>query len=140
MSVERGPRIELSGLREFQSSLRRMDAKLPRQLRIALNEVSDLVIDKARPDIPRRTGRAAASLKARSSQREARIAAGGARAPYYPWLDFGGRVGRKRSVVRPFIHEGRYIYPSLRKNRPEIEMVLKRALASLAESSGLEVR
>lgn len=139
MASSQGSRIEIRGLREFQTSLRKMDASLPRQLRIALNQSSDLVINKARPDIPRRTGAAAASLKARSSQREARVAAGGRRAPYYPWLDFGGRVGRKRSVERPFIKEGRYIYPSLRKNRPEIEAVLEKAITRLARDAGVEV-
>jgi hypothetical protein len=139
MSTDRGSRIEIKGLREFQRSLRKMDADLPKQLRIALNKASDLVIHKAEPEIPRRTGAAAASLKARSSQREARIAAGGRRAPYYPWLDFGGRVGRKRSVARPFYKEGRYIYPSLRKNRPEIEAVLEKAIRSLARDAGVGV-
>lgn len=139
MPIDRGSHIEISGLREFQASLRRMDADLPKQLRIALNKASDLVIEKARPLIPVRSGRAANSLKARSSQREASIAAGGKRAPYYPWLDFGGRVGRHKSVARPFFKEGRYIYPSLRRSRPEIEATLEKAIRSLAHDAGLEV-
>jgi hypothetical protein len=139
MSAERGTRIEISGLREFQRSLRRMDSALPRQLRIALNDSSDLVIKEAKPEIPRRTGTAAASLKARSTQREARVAAGGKRASYYPWLDFGGRVGRNGSVVRPYLKEGRYIYPALRKNRPEIQAVLEKSIRSLAHDAGLGV-
>lgn len=132
-------RIEIRGIKEFQASLRKMDADLPKQLRIALNGASDLVISKARPGIPRRTGAAAASLKARSSQREARIAAGGRKAPYYPWLDFGGHVGRGGSVDRPFFKEGRYIYPALRKNREQITKVMATAIADLARGAGLDV-
>lgn len=131
--------IEIHGLREFQASLRRMDATLPKRLRIALNQASQVVVDDARPLVPRRSGAAAGSLKVRSSQREARVAAGGRKAPYYAWLDFGGRVGRRRSVARPFYKEGRYIYPSLSQNRDEIQRVMGRALAELAESAGLEV-
>jgi hypothetical protein len=134
-----GSRIEIKGLKEFQRSLRRMDSDLPKQLRLALNQASQLVVDKARPDIPRRSGAAAASLKVRSSQREARVAAGGRKAPYYPWLDFGGKVGRNNSVERPFYKEGRYIYPSLRHNRSQIQDVLKSALRDLAHDAGLAV-
>lgn len=134
-----GSRIEVTGLKEFQQSLRQMDADLPKQLRIALNQASQLVVDKARPGIPRRSGAAAASLKVRSTQREARVAAGGRKAPYYAFLDFGGHVGRGGSVSRPFFKEGRYIYPSLRKNRDEITKVMVTAISDLATGAGLDV-
>lgn len=132
-------RITITGIREFQKALRSMDANLPKQLRLALNKASDLVITKARPLVPTRSGRAANSLKVRSSQREARIAAGGSRAPYYPWLDFGGKVGRKNSVDRKFFKEGRYIYPTLRKNRDEVVGIMQIAIADLARDAGLDV-
>lgn len=139
VNSSRGSRITITGLREFQSSLRKMDADLPKGMRIALNAASELVIDKARPEIPTESGAARASLRVRSSQREARIAAGGRKAPYYPWLDFGGRVGPAGSVHRAFYKEGRYIYPSLRKNREEITKVMMTAVADLARGAGLEV-
>jgi hypothetical protein len=132
-------KIQITGIKEFQASLRKMDADLPKQLRLALNKASEMVIDYARPQVPSRSGAAKASLKVRSSQREARVAAGGRKAPYYPWLDFGGHVGRRRSVSRPFYTEGRYIYPSLRKNREEITKVMAEALTDLAKNAGLEV-
>jgi hypothetical protein len=134
-----GSRIQITGIKEFQASLRKMDADLPKQLRIALNQASQVVIDKARPQVPSRSGAARGSLKVRSSQREARVAAGGRRAPYYPWLDFGGSVGRAKSVHRPFYTEGRFIYPSLRKNREEILDIMSQALTDLAKGAGLEV-
>lgn len=132
-------RITITGIKEFQGALRKMDADLPKQLRIALNGASQLVIDKAKPKIPRKSGNAAASLKVRSSQREARIAAGGRKAPYYPWLDFGGKVGRKKSVKRPFFKEGRYIYPALKANREQIIEVMATAVSDLATGAGLDV-
>lgn len=132
-------RITITGIKEFQASLRRMDSDLPKQLRIALNSVSQLVVDKAKPEIPTRSGAAKASLKVRSSQREARIAAGGRKAPYYPWLDFGGHVGQHGATARQFYKEGRYIYPALRKNRDEITAVMVTAISDLARGAGLEV-
>lgn len=129
--------VQISGLKEFQKALRGMDAALPKQLRVALNSASQLVIDYAKPRVPRRSGAAAASLKVRSSQREARIAAGGRKAPYYPWLDFGGTV--PKGGTRPFYTEGRYIYPGLKANREKITAELERALTQLATDAGLEV-
>lgn len=131
--------VEISGLKELRAQLKQADADLPKQIRVALNKSSQLVIDYAQPRVPKRSGRAAGSLKVRSSQTQARIAAGGARAPYYPWLDFGGKVGIGKSVDRPFYTEGRYIYPGLRHNRDQITQVMADALTELARGAGFEV-
>ncbi|HEY9415380.1 MAG TPA: HK97 gp10 family phage protein [Pseudonocardia sp.] len=133
-------KIRVTGLREFQAQLRAMDAGLPRQMRLALNEAANVIIDYAQPRIPHKTGRAAASLKARSSQREARIGVGGRRAPYYPWLDFGGEGRRKgRPSKRPFLKSGRYVYKGLEVKRDEVTDIMSTALGRLARDAGLEV-
>lgn len=132
-------KISIEGLAEFNRGLRKLDKDAPKGLRLALNEAADLLIDRVRPLIPKRTGAAAKSLKARSTRTSARVSIGGTKAPYYPWLDFGGRTGRKRSVIRPFIKEGRYIYPTLRKINPEIQKKLSGALTEVARGAGLEV-
>lgn len=131
--------VEITGLKELRAQLKQADAALPKLIRVALNQASELVVAYAKRRIPKKSGRAAGSLKVRSSQTRARIAAGGTRAPYYPWLDFGGRVGRDKSVSRPFYTEGRYIYPGLRENRDEITEVMSDALTELARSAGFEV-
>lgn len=132
-------RIQVAGLREFQAQLRSMDGALPRQLRLTLNTAAQVVIDYAEPRFPRRSGRAAGSLRARSSQRLARVALGGRRAPYAPWLDFGGRVGPRRSVARPYLKDGRFVYKGLAVRRPEITEVMSTGLTQLARDAGLEV-
>lgn len=131
--------IEVKGIKEFRAALKQMDANLPKQVRVAFNKAAELVVGYAKPKVPHRSGRAAGSLKVRSSQTAARIAAGGRAAPYYPWLDFGGTVGKNDSVKRPFYTEGRYVYPGLRQNREEITQVMSVALADLARNAGLEV-
>jgi hypothetical protein len=133
------PRIEVAGIKEFQRSLRLMDADLPKQIRHVMNASGEIVIRYAAPKIPTRSGAAKASLKLRSSQREARLAAGGRKAPYYPWLDFGGKVGPDDSVSRPFITEGRYIYPTVRDRNAEIQEAMSDGLSALAAGAGLEV-
>jgi hypothetical protein len=132
-------RIEVKGLREFQTQLRKMDADLPKQLRVALNKASGLVIDYAQAHMPSKSGRARASLKARSSQREARIAMGGKRAPYAPWLDFGGKGKHGRPAPRPYMKEGRYVYKGLAVKRAEVIDVMQEAVLDVARGAGLEV-
>lgn len=134
-----GQAIRVEGLAEFNRGLRKMDADLPKALRVAMNEAAGVVVDYARPKIPRRSGRAAGSVRVASTRTAVRVRAGGARVPYYPWLDFGGRVGRNRSVVRPFLSDGRYLWKGLAVKRVEFTAVLERSLLDVARSAGIEV-
>lgn len=132
-------RLEVEGLREFQRGLRKLDADLPKAMRIALNDAADIIVDEAKPRVPKRGGRARASVKARSTRTQSRVVGGGNRAPYYPWLDFGGRVGRNKSVRRPFLQDGRYIYNAYFRNRDRYAEVLEEALVDVARQAGIEV-
>lgn len=135
--------IEVQGLREFSRALKRLDAELPKQLRKALNDAANIVVADAQHKVPKRTGKAAASIKASSTQTAARIKGGGARVQYYGWLDFGGRVGRGRhgkgtgSVYRQFRKAGRYIWVSFAEKKPEVMEGLQKAIADAAHAAGL---
>ena len=133
--------IRIDGLAEFSRNLRKLDSDLPKVLRIALNEGADLVVHEATPPIPKRTGRAARSVKARSTRTAVRVVAGGKRAGYFPFLDFGGRVGKNKSVRRPFLKEGRYIYPAYFRARDsgEFQQTLSKALIDVARQAGVVV-
>jgi hypothetical protein len=131
--------IAIDGLNQFVRNLKALDRDLPKALRIAFNEAADVVVQDARPRIPTLTGKARGSVKARSTQTASRVVGGGNRAPYYPWLDFGGRVGRRRSVHRPFLKYGRYIYASWYANQPRYVRLLEDALLDAAASAGIEV-
>jgi hypothetical protein len=128
--------IRVHGLKEYQQALRTIDKDLGVELRKGLNEAAEIVVRAARPLVPVRTGRAAASMKPGSSQRGAAIKAGGSQAAYWSWLEWGGRVGRGKSVFRPFIPEGRTIYPSLRTRNDEILAKLDEVIGRLAERAG----
>jgi hypothetical protein len=131
--------VTVTGLREFSKSLRRLDSEAVKGLRIVMNEAVQIVIDDARPKIPVRTGAAVGTLKARSTRTAAKLQMGGDKAPYMPWLDFGGRVGKNKSVSRPFYKEGRYVYVSLRERRPDIEKAMQDGIVRVARAAGLEV-
>lgn len=135
-------RIEIEGLREFNRGLRRLDAEYPKALRIAGNRAAQIVVDEAKPRVPTgpgRGGHAKSSIKAASTRTAARVSAGGRRFSYFPWLDFGGRVGRRRSVHRPFLREGRYIWAAFADRREDVVRVLDTELRNVARAAGLEV-
>jgi hypothetical protein len=131
--------IAVEGLREFTRSLRDLDAGLPKAIRLAANEAAQVVVDDAQTRVPRRSGKAAKSIKAKSTRNAARVASGGRQAPYMPWLDYGGKVGRNNTAARPFISDGRYVYPAFRANRGEVAETFRKALLRIAADAGIEV-
>lgn len=137
MPVDNG-RLEVHGLGDLQKALRQMDKEAPKELAAGLAEATEIVLQAARPLVPHRSGAAQGSMKVRKQQRGATLAVGGTKAPYFPWLDFGGAVGRNRSVRRPFIPSGRYVYPTLKAKRPEVEAKVDEVLAKMARRAGFE--
>jgi hypothetical protein len=131
--------IRVEGLREFSQSLKRLDSDMPKVLRLGLNGVADVVVNEARPRVASRSGKARRSVKAKSTRTAVRVAGGGARVPYYPWLDWGGKVGRGGSVVRPYLRQGRYIYRAYFANRDRFGELLEDVLVDVARQAGMEV-
>lgn len=131
--------IKIEGLRDFQAALKRMDGESQKQLRLVLNDSADVVTSGARRMVASRSGKARGSIKSASSQREVRIKGGGAKAPYYPWLDFGGRVGRSNSIKRPFLKDGRYIYATFNARRSWFLERLEKGLSEMVRASGMDV-
>lgn len=132
--------VTITGLRELNAALRRVDSELPKGIRLALNAASEELVRQASAKVPKRSGRAAASYKTAATRTAARVRVGGARARYVPWLEFGGEGRRPgRPATRPFISEGRYLYPTLRKMRPDFERGLLEAISEVAATAGLDV-
>lgn len=131
--------IQIDGLAEFSRNLKKLDSDLPKALRMAFNGAADLVVNEARPRIPTKSGKAKASVKARSTATASRVVGGSKRVPYYPWLDFGGKVGKGGSVRRPFLKDGRYIYKAYFDNRARYAALVEKALLDVARQAGIEV-
>lgn len=131
--------IKVDGLAQFSRNLKKLDSDLPKGLRIAHNEAGQLIVNYARPKVPKDSGKAAGTVKAKSTRTEGRVSGGSARYPYYAWLDFGGRVGKNKSVSRPYIKSGRYLYAGLSNQFGEIMEVLNNALLDVAKQAGVEV-
>ena len=134
-----GEAIRIDGLAQFARHLKKLDADLPKVLRVSLNDALSIVVDYARPRIPARSGAARKSLRTKSTRTMARVSAGGKRAPYYPWLDFGGKGPNNRPAPRPFYSDGRYLWKALIVKRDEFNAAMTYALVDVARQAGIEV-
>lgn len=138
--------VKVTGLAELGRAFKQVDAELPKELKTRFLAIAQRVVGDVQQRMPRRSGRAQGSVKARASVRGASIAAGGRAAPYYQFLDFGGTTGRGHtssgggSVKRPFVKGGRYIYPALADQRDEIGAAVDKAIKEAAESAGFTTR
>jgi hypothetical protein len=129
-------RVVTHGIPELQRALKRLGNGAEKELKSEFKDIAEDVAADVRPKVPSISGRAASSVKGRGTSRGGSIAFGGSAAPHYPWLDFGGRVGRNRSIERPFVPEGRYLYPTIREKRPELIRRTDEVIERLAKKAG----
>lgn len=161
-------KLEMKGLRELQASLARVAPEAKREFSAELKAIGGLVQADTQAAMPRRKGKARRSVKVKIVTRRGfegvQISEGGAIAPYTPWLDFGGTVGRGRrssarvtiygggrvsvqrggsrgtgSVVRPFIKDGRYLYPAYYRRYDDMVKATFEAVRKAANTAGLAV-
>lgn len=128
-----GIRVQATGLKEFRRALRAADAQLPRELRKALNAVGQAIVNEAVPKMPKKSGKLRASVRARSTQTEGRVIVGKANVQYAGFIEFGGSVGRNRSVKRTFVKQGRYLYPAYQRRLPEVRRLTEQVVNELAQ-------
>lgn len=150
--ASKGPGISIhaEGLRELQARLREADRALPKLIRLGLNEIVNVILlPRVREKMERafvlpvgakkptglfRGGKLSQKTRATSQQREGRITEGGATTAYAGWWEFGGSTHSSRGdTTRPFIHEGRTLYPALAESTPEIRLAVDHLMGKLAE-------
>ena len=136
--------INVEGLKEFRRDLKKIDPELVKELRTELLSIATEIALETRQRVPTGpTGRARASVRAGVSGNNAYVAGGKASVPYYGWLDFGGRTpvtGNPRSVgpwkgSGPGPRSGRYIYPTIVRNKRDIEQKAQQAFDKAADSA-----
>lgn len=141
-------KIEVQNLGKFTSSLRKVNDGLPSAMKEGFTKIADIVRDATRAKMPHRSGDAKGSVTSRGKQRGAAIAVGGQKAPYYPWLDFGGSVGRGHmpgkawsgAIKRDVIPKGRYLYPSIAENSDTIKRETDALLERVIKGAGFDSR
>lgn len=127
--------VQVEGLNKFARSMRKVDATFPARMRAGLNLAAAEVAAEARSRVPKKSGTLAGTIRPSSTTRQARVSMGGKRAPYAGFIEFGGNVGRKKSVHREFIPGGRYLFPAFKDKRKQVEVLLAATLKRLIEES-----
>ena len=101
---------------ELQTALRDVSDEIGDLVMSELEDIAKAVAADARARVPHRSGKAQASYRSSGT-----AVLWGDGVPYVPWLEFGGKVGRKDSVSRPYTRKGRYVYPAIAERMAEIE-------------------
>jgi len=143
-------RVNVRGIRELSAAFRKVDAEIGQELKDAFMAVAARVVAIAQQRMPHKSGAAMASVKPRASQKGAGIAFGGTKAPYMPWLDFGGSVGRGHkpgvawsgAIGRDWLGkpggDGRYVYPAISEARDDTEAATYAAMEKACRSAGFD--
>ena len=121
-----GNEIRIDGLKELRAKLKELERSdvVRKEFNASMVGIVREIRDAVRDQMPEVSGAAKRSVGVRTGANALAIHAGGPNAPYYPWLDFGGTLpadGKRLNEQHlPFFHEGRWIYPSVVRRRPEI--------------------
>lgn len=104
-------RVRARGLDGFQHELTVAEDKFVDGVRDLMSHLADDSADDAR-------GRARAGKKTGTSMNSIRamgpVVRAGDDVPWYGFADFGGRVGKNRSIIRRYIKGGRWLFPAVR--------------------------
>lgn len=138
-----GVQIDTREVRDLSRRLRGLSKDAQKDLQKELVKITESLAVHVKTKMPSKSGRARASVKARKVSAGMRLAYGGTKAPHAPWLDFGGSTkvpGAGGRVQRPFIKEGRYVWPTVGERSDEIGRDVEAAMQSVARKHGLDVR
>jgi hypothetical protein len=149
-----GNAVKIDGLKELQAQLKKLPKDVSREFNREMKGIAAEVTGsihqqmsasfqdnrsakKKSAKAERPLGDAEKSVRPSFANGYVAIRGGGERAPYYPWLDFGGTLpavgGRHNEQHRPFFHEGRWIYPTIARRRPQI---YAKAMAAVERAKG----
>ena len=136
-----GMRVNVQGLREFRTAIRRVGPDMPKALQQENKAVAGEVAGQARAAYvsvyTSRSGRGAGSIRGLATQTRAQVAIGGARTPYMLGLEFGSnRFPQFRPWSGPAPRgrgsRGKFLYPALRAALPGLVQRYAQAIDKVA--------
>lgn len=130
---------DVEGADSFAAALRATAAALPGEFRAEMGDTARMIVRDAQGRVPRLTGAARASMDVQVLDEAATIVAGGQRAPYFGWLEHGGAVGRRDSVVLPYVKDGRYLGRAVDAAMDDIETAALAAVTNAGREGGVDV-
>jgi len=115
--------MRIRGVDEIVATLPRFGEKVMAASVVPLRVAAEQTADETRIRLPRKTGRLAGSVRvANRKGRRQRVSMGRAKVPYAGWIEFGGN----RPHPRPFISEGRYLFPAAERHRAPLKHDLEK--------------
>jgi hypothetical protein len=128
--------VYVTNLREVRAWMRKLHPDLVPVLRDRLKgAVTTTVVPNVRKNMPQRSGRAKASVRAVSGGNTIYVVHGSKKAPHVGWLDFGGALkptGKRRGFQqRPVVKRGRYMYPGIDASSAALADAAGRAVDSV---------
>lgn len=124
--------IDSARVTHLERQILKLGSGAERALLNVIRDVADDVVSSVRGRVPRRTGTAASTYRAMPTSTGVDVSFGGSRAPYVPWLEFGGKAGRS-GASRPYVPRGRYLFPAMRKAIDDWESEILRGLDGLSD-------
>lgn len=135
-------KIDVKGLKEFRSALRKAGREFPVALRQANREAANVVLPEAkRRGMASRSnlagGRATlgskgvASIRVLASQSKAQLAGGGARVPWFGGSEYGSSGAHRQFPARN--SDGYILWPAAKSKQPQVIEVYDKALDNLSK-------
>lgn len=125
-------KLDSTGVVHLETQLEKLATGSQKALEAVSRDIADDVLSYVRSRVPRLTGAAAGSYRAVQDRTGTTFEFGGPRAPYVPWLEFGGKAGRS-GASRPYVPGGRYLYPGIRQVTQDWEHLIERELTELSD-------
>lgn len=135
-------KVKATGLKEAKAATAKLKTSAPLRLKIGSRKAADLIARTARgrmPTGPGRNGHIKPTVKVSSVGGAPGVVAGDKSHPYMAFLDFGGRVGPKRRVHRPYFKGGRYVWKAYSDKSKEVERIIDDELVELGRDMGWDL-
>ncbi len=126
------PTVEVVGLKALARDLAK--ASDPRAgevlgyMKRAGVQAANPVADATRSSLPHDTGSLSGDVRVSANRTGATIRMGRKSIPYAGWVEFGGTRHRPHTTSRPFIADGRYLFPAARQLQSEVASLYSDAI------------
>lgn len=131
--------VRVEGLADLQRELRRLDSKLPRELRLANLKAAEVVATAARSkasSLGSVAAKTAPSIKAAAEQRRSKVTLGGPKYPFAMGAEFGSiEYAQFKPWTGSDSSSGYFFYPAIRGTREEFMATYERALDQLMRAA-----
>ena len=124
------PAIQVDGLKELRRDLKKLGKEAQKELRVALKAGAEMAVPAAQSLAPKRSWELAGSIKSGTSGAKAFI---GSKLPYAAVHQWGGRVGRNKSVQ---IQPKHYLTKAVEETAPRIMDHIEDEIGNLARRLG----